>query len=89
QGRIPQLVMVIYESGSLYEQFLFSGLGSGHYDAARENSDGSLRPYWYTAASQNISTGFRLLPGVANYTARRGGAIASEKFRRAIQDDGD
>ncbi|KAL8658215.1 MAG: hypothetical protein Q9202_007612, partial [Teloschistes flavicans] len=42
----PALIAVLYADGSFFERFLLSGLGSRHYDAARENADGTITVFW-------------------------------------------
>ncbi|KAI4195399.1 MAG: hypothetical protein LQ350_007212, partial [Teloschistes chrysophthalmus] len=44
---IPGLITVIYADGSSFEQFLLSGAGSTHYDAAVENPDGTFNTFWW------------------------------------------
>ncbi|KAL8722505.1 MAG: hypothetical protein Q9225_001021 [Loekoesia sp. 1 TL-2023] len=41
------VVMVLFQKGSAYEQILLSGLGARHYDAARELPDGTIVSYWF------------------------------------------
>ena len=65
-----ELMMVLYQSGSLYEQYLLSGLGAGHYDAAKDLGRGMYLPMWLdsrTDVSLLNSTSHLSLPTPANH----------------------
>ncbi len=87
------MIMVLYEKGSLYEKFLFSGRGASHYDAAIERSDGTFQLVWITEvmnASPNITQPVSLVRGVSagrSDRASTSGQLVSSRLRRPIKQD--
>ncbi|KAL8923119.1 MAG: hypothetical protein Q9208_004803 [Pyrenodesmia sp. 3 TL-2023] len=84
------LIMVLYETDSDYERFLFSGRGASHYDAARELPDGTFQTAWIGVGPLLNSTQPSLLRGVNTSEpdeASSSGQLVSSRPRRSNKED--
>ncbi|KAL8709757.1 MAG: hypothetical protein Q9220_005543 [cf. Caloplaca sp. 1 TL-2023] len=68
---LPGMVLVVFGKASAYENFLFSGRGASHYDAARQLPGGPLIPAWIGDIGQSTTnlTDALSLPATDNATS--------------------
>ena len=53
------LVMVMYQTGSIYEQLLLGGQGASHYDSAKLFPGGDIQVIWVGWSSDDRVNGSR------------------------------
>ena len=82
-----QVIMVLFQTGSPFEDFLLSGQGAAHYDAAREFPSGSIQLVWVTGTvnkSSNSTLSLLHEEGV-NLTEPSSGRHTLSRVRRSFK----
>ncbi|KAL8923273.1 MAG: hypothetical protein Q9208_004673 [Pyrenodesmia sp. 3 TL-2023] len=76
------LVLVLYADGSAYENYLLSGYGASHYDAAKLLPGDKLNPVWFGARAD--PDGFAALGGRGSLTQPYTGVFSSQNASQRL-----